>query len=232
MQDEERSPEIPLEFLLEEEAGEEEEREPERVDFFEEQGWLLRVSDLKQYSYCPRVVYYTYCVPGVRPTTFKMQMGEQAQARVSRLETRRSLRAYGLKEGTRHFHVSLRSWELGLSGQIDLVVETEERGKRRAVPVDFKLSRRSPGQNLKIQLACYALLLKENWQVEVEEGFIYLIPSRRGVRVPMTRRLLGKAKGLVAEVRRMVESQRMPPPTPRRARCVDCEFRRFCNDVL
>lgn len=225
--DEGFSPEISPEH-----GPDEGEEELEQVDFFEEQGWLLRVSDLKQYSYCPRVVYYTYCVPGVRPTTFKMRMGEQAQKRVSQLETRRSLRAYGLKEGKRHFHVTLRSWRLGLSGQIDLVIETEEGGKRRAVPVDFKLSRRQPGPNLKVQLACYALLLEEGWQVAVEEGFIYLIPSRRGVRVPMTRRLLGRAKGLVAEVRAMVESQRMPPPTPRRARCVDCEFRRFCNDVL
>jgi len=204
----------------------------EEVDFFEEQGWLLRVSDLKQYSYCPRVVYYTYCVPGVRPTTFKMQMGEQAQKRVSRLETRRTLRAYGVEEGKRHFHVALRSWELGLSGQVDLVIEAQVDGKRRAIPVDFKLSRRPPGLNLKVQLACYALLLERTWQTKVTEGFIHLIPSRSRVRVAMEQRLLRKAKALVAEVRAMVESQRMPPPTPRRARCVDCEFRRFCNDVL
>lgn len=204
----------------------------EEVDFFEEQGWLLRVSDLKQYSYCPRVVYYTYCVPGVRPTTFKMQMGEQAQKRVSRLEIRRSLRAYGLREGRRHFHVALRSWELGLSGQIDLVIEAKMDGKRRAIPVDFKLSRRQPGQNWKIQLACYALLLEASWQIEVTEGFIHLIPSRTGVRVAMEQQLLTKARKLVTEVRSMVENQYMPPPTPRRARCVDCEFRRFCNDIF
>ena len=33
------------------------------------------VTDLKQYAYCPRVVYYTYCLPLLRPMTFKMERG-------------------------------------------------------------------------------------------------------------------------------------------------------------
>ena len=33
-------------------------------------------------------------------------------------------------------------------------------------------------------------------------------------------------------IRQMVTAQRTPPPTPQRSRCVNCEFRRFCNDVV
>ena len=40
---------------------------------------LFRVVDLKQYVYCPRIVYYHHCLPQVRPVTFKMEAGLAAQ---------------------------------------------------------------------------------------------------------------------------------------------------------
>ena len=35
----------------------------------------IRVSDIKQYFYCPRVVYHTYFTPVHRPTTHPMELG-------------------------------------------------------------------------------------------------------------------------------------------------------------
>lgn len=194
--------------------------------------WAVRVVDLKQYEYCPRVVYYQYCLPGIRPTTYKMAAGIEAQNRVEQLELRRSLRAYGLAEGTRHFNVPVESATLGCTGQVDLVVETEDDGFHRLIPVDFKLSRKEPGRHFKLQLACYALMLEESWGLPVEEAAIYLIPVKRSVAVPMTTRLKNDARRKLSEIRELVLHQRVPPPTKRRAKCVGCEFRRFCNDVM
>lgn len=194
--------------------------------------WLLRVTDLKQYEYCPRVVYYEYCLPGVRPTTYKMEAGIAAQERVESLEERRGLRAYGVETGTRHFNISITSTELGCTGQVDLVIETEEGGARSLIPVDFKLSRRKPGRNFKLQLACYALLLEEAWNLPVARGVLYLIPRKQAVPVPITTRLRNDARRLLGQIRTMVLTQHVPPPTKARSKCVNCEFRRFCNDVL
>ncbi len=199
----------------------------------EDSEWLLRVTDLKQFAYCPRIPYYHYCLPEVRPTTYKMDAGIRAQDRAEELEGRRSLCAYGLAEGRRHFNVSLASTRLGVSGQIDLVIEHTVDGGGRLTPVDYKLSRREPGRHFKLQLACYALLLEEIWQQPVDEGFLYLIPARRAVRVPVTTRLRNDVRRRLDEIRALVLAERMPPVPPKqRGRCVDCEFRRFCNDVL
>ncbi len=193
--------------------------------------WFLRVTDLKQYEYCPRVVYYEYCLPGIRPLTYKMEAGIAAQDRAEALEERRSLRAYGLNEGVRHFNVTVTSPTLGFTGQIDMVIDIEGSG-RRLLPVDFKLSRREPGRHFKLQLAAYALLLEEQWGARVDQGALYLIPLRRAELIAMTTRLRNDARRHLSEIRQMVQSQRMPAPTAQRGRCVNCEFRRFCNDVL
>lgn len=201
----------------------------EATEHFE---WLLKVTDLKQFAYCPRIAYYQYCLPGVRPTTYKMEAGIRAQDRVEDLEHRRSLRAYGLTEGKRHFNISVASERLGVSGQIDLVIECTDSSEKKLIPVDFKLSRREPGRHFKLQLACYAMLLEETWQMPVTEGFLYLIPTRRAVQVPITTRMRRDVCRQLAEIRTSIVAERMPTPTKRRGCCVDCEFRRFCNDVL
>ncbi|HHY56495.1 MAG TPA: CRISPR-associated protein Cas4 [Chloroflexi bacterium] len=197
-----------------------------------EDGWLVRVTDLKQYAYCPRVVYYQYCLPGVHPITFKMQSGIEAQDRVEELEKRRSLREYGLEEGERHFNIALTSRRLGCTAQVDLVVAYGAGAERTLLPVDFKMSRHEPGRHFMLQLACYGIMLEEAWQAPAPEGVIYLIPVKRAVRVKLDKRLRRDAERIVAAIRAMVATEQMPPPTPQRSRCVDCEFRRFCNDTI
>ncbi len=202
------------------------------TDLAQDDAWLLRVTDLKQYEYCPRIVFYQYCLPGIRPTTYKMAAGIAAQDRTEVLEERRTLGEYGVDAGVRHFNVKVASQRLGCSGQVDLVVETNGASGRTLIPVDFKLSRHDPGRHFKLQLACYALLLEENWGAPAPEGIIHLIPLRENIRVKLDQRLRRAAEQELVAIRRMIEHEQMPAPTPARSRCVDCEFRRFCNDVL
>jgi len=191
--------------------------------------WYLRVSDLKQFVYCPRIVYYTYCLPLLRPVTYKMEAGVEAHDKATADEHRRSLRAYGLAEGQRHFDVMLTSERLRFSGRIDMVIII---AATEAIPVDYKLSRHEPPEHYCMQLAAYAELLEENWQVKVRKGFIYRLPLRQAEAVPITTRRRASVRKQCVEMRRMITDQRMPEPTSKRARCVNCEFRRFCNDVF
>jgi len=189
---------------------------------------VFRVTDLKQFAYCPRIVYYAYCLPDVRPTTAKMEMGARAHEGAKRRERRRGLVAYGLAEGTRHFDVWVDSERLGLRGKIDLVIETEE----EAIPVDYKNTRRRVGPHVRRQITAYGMMLEEGWGKPVRRGFVYSLLTRRAEEVTITGRLRREVGEAVAAMREMVEGERMPPPPKSRRPCVDCEFRRFCNDVL
>ncbi len=191
--------------------------------------WLLPVTDLKQWDYCPRVVFYAYLMPGLRPLTFKMEAGLAAHEREEKREKRRSGRLYGLPAAERIEDVALQSQRLGLSGRLDLVLRQGD----QAWPVDYKLSRRTGiATHFKLQLAAYGLLLEDVWGVTSDRGYLYSIPNRRAEIVRFTTRLRNKAKRTVAEIRDCIESERMPPPTSKRGRCVNCEFRRFCNDIF
>jgi len=192
--------------------------------------WTLTVTDLKQYTYCPRILYYTRCLPHVRPTTEKMAEGKRTQEDEQAREQRRQLRTYGFETGQRHFDVALYSSTLGVSAVIDLVILRPD-GQSVAIPVDYKLSTLA-GEHFKLQLACYGLLVEEEMELPAPYGFIYLMPERRAQKVTISARDRERILVALAEMREIVEAERMPAMTTRPARCVNCEFRLFCNDVF
>lgn len=187
---------------------------------------LFTITDLKQYMYCPRIFYYHACLPRIRPVTYKMQSGIAAHEKERDKAARRSFHMVQALSGERLFDVSVMDNELGLTGQIDEVVQTVDEW----IPVDYKLARKA-GYHFRIQLAAYAMMLAKITELPVKRGFLYLIPARKAVEVPITATLQRQVQQAIVEMRRAFEHELMPPATDWRQRCQDCEFRRFCNDV-
>jgi CRISPR-associated exonuclease Cas4 len=192
----------------------------------------LQVTDLKQWTYCPRVVFYRYCLPRVRPITYSMQAGIEAHQEAASREERRSLRAYGLEAGERFFDVALTSERLHLTARIDLVLRTQTAQGEEGVVVDYKLSEHQAGNHFKLQLAAYALMVEEAWGIPVRRAFLYHIPQRQAEPIPITASLRQKVETTIAAIHATIAGEMMPRPPARLGLCVSCEFRRFCNDVV
>ena len=194
---------------------------------------LFRVVDLKQYVYCPRIIYYHHCLPQVRPVTYKMEAGLAAQDEEEVRAARRSLRTYGLRRGEVESNLALESERLGLRGQVDLVIKTDDNpvGEVELIPVDYKLSAGKLGAHFKLQLVAYGLLLEEAYGLPVKRGFLYAIPTRRATEVVFSPALRAQLSRALQEMTEVVAREFMPAPVRQRAKCQVCEFRRFCNDV-
>lgn len=188
----------------------------------------LRVNDMKQWEYCPRIVFYNTVMPVARKSTVKMERGKEIEIKLDALEARRTLRRYRLGEGERRFHVWLNSPALGLSGKLDLLIVTPE----ACYPVDFKYTRDRPRRNHVMQLAAYALLVEDVMRVPVPMAFVYLTPSDQLVRINVTDLLKRLVHARLASIRQMVQEAILPEPTPARARCEECEFRNYCGDIF
>jgi CRISPR-associated exonuclease Cas4 len=191
------------------------------------QQFELTVTDLKQWAYCPRIPYYHHVMPVEFARTYKMQRGREVEAAVEAMERRRGFRRYGLERGERRFGVWLHSDTLGLSGKLDLLIVTED----ACYPVDFKDTEGGVRYNHRVQLAAYALLVEENRARPVSLAFVYLVPSRQLVTVPVGVKEREAVTHAVVEMRQVIEQEKMPGPTPVRARCTACEFRNYCADI-
>ena len=188
----------------------------------------FRVTDLKQFAYCPRIPFYQHIMGFHGKPTYKMEQGKTAQAAIESLEKRRRLREYGLSEGKRHFGLSLFSGELGISGKLDLLIETPA----ACYPVDFKYTTGRPHHNHLLQLAGYSLLVAEHFSKPVPAGFIFIITDDLTFRFPMTETLRSEAHSALASMHDIFGRESFPAPTPVRGRCSDCEYRNFCADIF
>lgn len=188
---------------------------------------LIPVTDLKQWAYCARVVYYNRVMPAGAKPTYKMRESVAAQDLIESLEMRRGLKEYGLADARRRFNVWLKDEALGLSGKADLLLENPE----EVAVVDFKLTSGDPGENHRIQLAAYSLLAEVAYGLPARRAFMFRIPDNRVFAIEITEALRRSVADAVASIRRMTEIQLCPEPTAVRGRCVECEFANYCADV-
>jgi CRISPR-associated exonuclease Cas4 len=189
--------------------------------------WLV-VTDLKNYAHCARIAYFEQTLMNIRPRTYAMDAGDEAHTEERARARRRTLWAYGLPKGERQFNVRVSDATLGLIGVIDELVTTPE---GLLLPVDYKLSRKV-NDSFALQVVAYAMLLEAAYQRPVQQGYIYLIGERRLHTIAVTEAGRGAVQDALDTIRAMLRAETLPPPTPQRAKCRACEWRRFCNDVV
>ncbi|AAB89375.1 MULTISPECIES: CRISPR-associated protein Cas4 [Archaeoglobus] len=179
----------------------------------------MDVSDIVQYLYCPRKLYFLK-IAGIRISKPKMEEGKAAQE-----EARGKLRSFARKlKGELLTSVYLESKRYGLKGVLDALVIVDG----GAFPVDVKLTRfQSITYAWKMQLTAYALLVEENYAVEVRKGYLFLLNQGKFVEVsisPDDRKALLR---IIKEIERLIEEEKYPR-TSKSKKCGYCEVREFC----
>ena len=127
---------------------------------------FVNVSDLNQYLYCPRRLYYLmfYHTQGLN---FPLADGRLKHANQSR-------------RGGWYREMYLRSEKLHLHGKIDLL-----EGKTTLTPVERKHGS-SYFENDEIQLAAYCMLLEDYLEEPVRMGYLYLFGTNERYAITIT----------------------------------------------
>jgi CRISPR-associated exonuclease Cas4 len=188
---------------------------------------IFKITDFKQYAYCPRIIYYEYCFPVTKKTTAKMEIGRDCHDIAERLEKRRILKKYRIDRGESFFEKYLYSDNIGLSGKIDRVIKSEE----KYYPVDYKNTSGIVHKNHILQLTGYALLIEEVYRTTVDRGFIFLLLSNKVVEININDDMKKSVKNIISSMNNIIESEILPDKTVNVNKCLDCEYRRFCNDI-
>ena len=183
----------------------------------------LPLSALQHWAYCPRQCGLIHLEQAF-DDNLHTQHGRAVHAQVDQpgLELRRGLR----------IERALPLWSdvLGLVGKAD-VVEFEPDGT--PYPVEYKHGSRHKAADIAacddVQLAAQALCLEEMTGRTVSEGALYYATSRRRRVVAIGADLRAQVKRTAAEVREMLASGRLPPPTADVRRCKGCSLRERCQ---
>ncbi len=181
------------------------------------------VSELRQYHFCPRVVYYH--VLGVKEVEKEyMKAGKEKQEEIWSRERRRKTLAglRRLKVDERVSGLYMTSWRLCLAGTLDLAVRM---GKEWAV-VEVKGSRRPKDVPIghRVQGAAYSMLLEERMGTLTRRFF--LLYEDELVEVPMTREIRDHTMWTVKQVLRIYRGK--IPRIRRTKKCSSCGYEAYC----
>ncbi|MGF3495899.1 MAG: CRISPR-associated protein Cas4 [Methanothrix sp.] len=194
---------------------------------------MISVSDVKQYLYCPKIIYFDHVLHVPKPPDQKLDSGKEAHESITAREKRRKGAVFydpELDSAEKLFRVELMSQSLGLRGVLDYLVKTE----KELIPVDYKFGYSNNGAaylNHKYQLVAYALLVEDCFRATVRRGFIHYSRERLNVRIDITDELRRRTMKTIMEIRRIVEDETEPTHSRNPARCTDCEYRRYCECI-
>lgn len=186
----------------------------------------LRINEIKNYLYCPRIAFYALCLRIDRETGLS-QMGIQAEAKAKQRVQRRKGAIHAIHQGIRHFDVPVISHHYRLIGKLDEVVETET----GLYLIDYKDTSQDYGY-WQVQMCAYQVCVQELKSTPVLGCYIYSIPTQKYSPVKITPRDLQYLLELVERLDQLLISEVCPEPTPHIAKCRSCQYARFCNDVF
>ena len=189
--------------------------------------YSIPVNLIRQWCYCPRVVYYMELTKVAFHRPIWVKQGEQFHKIEEKLWGRRNLSRFKLQSGKIHHNLNMRSRHLGLHGIVDMAIETD----KAVYPVEFKLSVHNKKRGDQLQLSAYAMLLESYFEKPSPVGF--LVGSGRVLRtVNVGANQRRDVMKISNDIKQMLRRGLKPDSSATLNQCCACEYINFCNDRL
>lgn len=183
-------------------------------------------SHIIQHQYCPRFTYFEWVL---RVPQYEDKFGKVIRGR--RLHDERLERNKGYLRRrlgvVQRYDDQYVTNEL-LRGRIDEVLQLED---GTMAPLDYKFAEFNGMvyRTYRNQLYCYAWLIADSFDAQVDRGFIVYTRSHNRVEtVPITTEDIDRVRVTADEIRRVVEDNYFPKATPFKKQCVNCTYRKIC----
>lgn len=187
----------------------------------------IPVNLIRQWCYCPRVVYYMELTDVAIHRPIWVQQGEDFHRLEEKLWQRRNLSRFQLDSGKTHHNLVMRDKALGLHGIVDMAIETDE----AVYAVEFKLSANNKKRGDILQLTAYAMLLEKHFSKPSPAGFL---AGKGKVLHTIEMDAAGHQDVMKTAdaIRHMLQRGLKPESSATVVQCCACEYVNFCNDRL
>lgn len=189
---------------------------------------FITVSDVMEYLFCPRFIYFMHCleIPQHEEKRYKVLKGRElhdAREKVNRNYIRKKLQCV-----RKDVAVYLVSKKNHLKGEVDEVLFLAD---GTAAPLDYKFAefKDQVYRTHRYQSALYGLMIADTYGVEVNRGFVCYTRSNHLVKeVKLSNKDFVRATSLINAVLGTIQQGFYPEATKYKVRCVDCTYRNIC----
>lgn len=200
-------------------------------DFDTEASPMITTSEIIEYTYCPRFIYFMNClgIPQREELRVKVLKGREIH------ETREKSNVDYVRKRIncirKEVSVYIASKTLKVRGIVDEVLFFSD---GTAGPLDYKFTKYTDFtfKTHKIQSTIYALLIQENYNIPVQRGYLCYVRSNNAIKeIQYKEEDFKNAKKIVAEIFDILFLGYFPRKTKYQSRCLDCTYRNICNKM-
>ncbi len=185
-------------------------------------------SEVMEYLFCPRFVYYMNVV--------KVGQREHRRALVNKGRTLHERKLVQNKDYLRKkagavnklTDLYLSSQNLRLVGRMDELLFLEDGS---AAPLDYKYAfwENKIFETYRYQQVLYAMLVMENFKTEVNKAFIVYTRSKNHLEeIQITQKNCDHAKIILDEIFDIINHEMYPNAKINKLKCADCTYRNLC----
>ncbi len=187
----------------------------------------LTATDLMNYHYCQRIIYFVHTLKKPQFTTKKEYKGREKEG-VFQKKAKRTKVVKTYPRLPKLFKVNLVSEKRGLKTIADSIMIDRDKNEAYPIQAKFSFAPRKLYRGQKAQLSMEALLIEEQLGYKVPYGFIKFLRSGDLIKVSITE----KSKNVMLEsfdaIFRLMASESLPKRTKYAKRCTDCCFKKIC----
>lgn len=174
--------------------------------------------DIRQYYYCPRIIYFRYVLKARVSETYKMRKGSETHEKIK-------------IKGNIKRNIYISSEDLSLIGIID-ALEYIDTNTVDIIEIKQGKLKRKMHDSHKAQLAAQAILVEKELGLKVRKIKVLDATTRKTQEVHIVEYHREMARKAIEEMKKIVISEELPEPTSISGKCIDCEYRAYCDDVL
>lgn len=185
----------------------------------------LRINEIKNYLYCGRISYYKLCL--MLDIETDLSKGGIREEQIAKKQMKRRKNAlHAVHAGTRHFDVDVAHHDMRYVGKLDEMVITDG----GVYVVDYKDTDRDYGY-WQVQMLAYQLATEAMGHT-VLGCYVYIISKKEYKQITFKPKHHHQLTSILADLREMVVSERMPEATDHTGKCLSCQYARWCGDVF
>ncbi|MFH8038858.1 MAG: CRISPR-associated protein Cas4 [Candidatus Aenigmatarchaeota archaeon] len=190
---------------------------------------LIPVTWIKQYYFCPRIIYYLGVLGYSERLTESMIEGKEFHLSEEKKAKRRKSVAGERKEQAKSVlsRLLITSEKLGLYGIVDEVYEINN--GLVIVENKFMKSPKKPYPSHIYQAVAYAMLAEEKIGKIVRKIIIKYVKDDKTFEIPLTEDLKKHVQWTVSRIRSIIEKEKLPRGNYKK--CKNCGFIKICGKI-
>lgn len=187
---------------------------------------MIPINLIRQYKFCPRIVYYNL-LTNIKPIyPRQVSLGSDYHELQEQMIKSRKFKKFHIDYVEILNDKYLENEELNICGKVDLAFVCED----EIIPCEFKHIDKKPSYSHILQLVGYGLLLQKEYEKEFERAFIIYGNNMKFHKVEITKKHIKDFFEVIKNIERILSDDILPNSSANENQCIQCEYLNFCDD--